>query len=63
MESMSLLLNYICRQLYENFFIIRDMYRCARGSEWGDRLPLHYEQQENLEAEKVESETSKNENT
>jgi len=41
------------------------MYRCARDSEWGDRLPLHYEQQENLEeAETVEgSETSKNENT
>jgi len=32
------------------------MYRCARNSEWGDRLPLHYEQQqENLEeAETVE---------
>jgi len=42
------------------------MYRCARDSEWGDRLPLHYEQQQenSEETETVEeSETSKNENT
>ncbi|EFN75915.1 Protein RSM22-like protein, mitochondrial [Harpegnathos saltator] len=25
-----------------------DMYRCARNSEWGDRLPIHYKEQENI---------------
>ncbi|KYN27309.1 hypothetical protein ALC57_03653 [Trachymyrmex cornetzi] len=41
------------------------MYRCARESEWGDRLPLHYEQQqENLEETETVSKTAtENENT
>jgi len=40
------------------------MYRCARESEWGDRLPLHYEQQqENLEeTETVTKTTTENKN-
>ncbi|XP_011866454.1 PREDICTED: methyltransferase-like protein 17, mitochondrial isoform X2 [Vollenhovia emeryi] len=46
----------------------RHMYRCARDSEWGDRLPLHYEQQESLERDEKRDETicetaTKNENT
>lgn len=41
------------------------MYRCARKSEWGDRLPLHYEQQqESLDGDETVCETAnKNENT
>lgn len=41
------------------------MYRCARESEWGDRLPLHDEQQqENQEKNETVCETIiKNENT
>ncbi|KYQ56061.1 hypothetical protein ALC60_05044 [Trachymyrmex zeteki] len=43
----------------------KHMYRCARESEWGDRLPLHYEQQqENLkEIETVSETATENENT
>ncbi|XP_011636082.1 methyltransferase-like protein 17, mitochondrial [Pogonomyrmex barbatus] len=42
----------------------RHMYRCARVSEWGDRLPLHYEQQqENQETDIVNEIILKNENT
>ncbi|XP_077280595.1 ribosome assembly protein METTL17, mitochondrial [Temnothorax americanus] len=48
----------------------KHMYRCARESEWGDRLPLHYEQQqESLETDETVCETAtceatiKNENT
>jgi len=42
----------------------RHMYRCAKGSEWGDRLPLYYEQQqENQEQNETVCETAtKNEN-
>lgn len=38
------------------------MYRCARESEWGDRLPLHYEQQQESlqEAEPVCEMATKN---
>lgn len=39
-----------CVNYTSYLFIDRHMYRCARASEWGDRLPLQYEQQqENLE--------------
>ncbi|XP_018400362.1 PREDICTED: methyltransferase-like protein 17, mitochondrial [Cyphomyrmex costatus] len=43
----------------------KHMYRCARESEWGDRLPIHYEQQqENVEETETVSETAtENENT
>lgn len=42
------------------------MYSCARRSEWGDRLPLHYEQQENPEETETTTfseTTTKDENT
>lgn len=37
----------------------KNMYRCARSSKWGDRLPLHYEQQqENPEGDGILNETT-----
>ncbi|KMQ97636.1 protein rsm22-like mitochondrial protein [Lasius niger] len=37
----------------------KEMYRCARSSKWGDRLPLHYEQQqENPEGNDTVDETT-----
>lgn len=30
---------------------VRHMYRCAKISEWGDRLPLHYERQQEQQQE------------
>lgn len=42
----------------------KHMYRCARESKWGDRLPLHFEQQQDgLETETVCETVTKNENT
>lgn len=35
------------------------MYRCARSSKWGDRLPLYYEQQqENPEENDIPNKTT-----
>lgn len=37
----------------------KEMYRCVRSTKWGDRLPLHYEQQqENLEEDNVPNKTT-----
>ncbi|XP_011697043.1 PREDICTED: methyltransferase-like protein 17, mitochondrial isoform X2 [Wasmannia auropunctata] len=43
----------------------RHMYRCAKTSKWGDRLPLHFEQQESPEDVETVSEiaTKNEENT
>ncbi|KAL6425596.1 hypothetical protein ACFW04_009619 [Cataglyphis niger] len=46
-------------EIFTKYKYGRHIYRCARSSQWGDRLPLHYEQeQENPEENGISNETT-----
>lgn len=36
------------REITRDLFVARDMYTCARKSQWGDRLPMRYKEQEDI---------------